>query len=140
MKYREHFCTALVLAATTFAAGAPAKAADLDVGEYRYRESYVAPAREVEVRRYEERRVHVREEPACLSRHELEHALFEDGWSDIDDFDVDGGVIRVEARRMDGDREFDLTVDRCSGRVIEAHPQADLRSVRVERRYEYRRY
>lgn len=138
MTYRERFfISPFILAATMFAvASGPAGAADLYQGDLpptayedrRYDEIYEYPPPRAEVRHYEERRYSVRERhvahrDACLRPHEFERALYADGWNDIDDLEFEGRYVRVEASRVDTDREFDLVLDGCSGRILEALPE-----------------
>lgn len=74
------------------------------------------PARKPE--RYSERW----EEPrgfACLPRHVIRHRLQGDGWYDFRDLELQGDVAVVNARRPSG-RPFELRIDRCTGRIVEA--------------------
>jgi hypothetical protein len=43
------------------------------------------------------------------------------GWHAFHDVDIRGELVTVRARRPSG-RLFDLTVDRCSGEVVNARP------------------
>lgn len=56
---------------------------------------------------------------ACLPRHVIRENLHRHGWFDFQDLDVRGNVAHVRARRDSG-RWFDLTVDRCTGQVLQA--------------------
>jgi hypothetical protein len=55
----------------------------------------------------------------CLPRHAIRDRLVRQGWHDFDDLVLRGDVAHVRARRPDG-YLFDLTVDRCDGRILEA--------------------
>lgn len=55
----------------------------------------------------------------CLSRHEMADRLAHAGWTDIERVQKDGPVARVRANGRDG--RYDLTLDRCSGRILEAN-------------------
>jgi hypothetical protein len=55
----------------------------------------------------------------CLPRHVIKDRLVRQGWHDFDDLVLRGDVAHVRARRPDG-YLFDLTVDRCDGRILEA--------------------
>lgn len=140
MTYRERFfISPIILAATMFAVvSGPAGAADLYEGDLpptayedrRYEEIYEYPPPRAEARhlRYEERHYSVRERhvadrDTCLRPHEFERVLYEDGWNDIDDLEFEGRYVRVEASRIGTDREFDLVLDGCSGRILEALPE-----------------
>lgn len=130
----------LTVVAMVVAKSAPAAAADLNDGDYsspaatddqRYRDIYEYPPPRAQVRQYEEKyeersyrvRDHATEERvACLRPHEIERALNEEGWNDIDDLDFGTRYIHVDARDGDTGREFELTLDRCSGRIVQAEP------------------
>jgi hypothetical protein len=58
---------------------------------------------------------------ACVPRHVVRDRLRAEGWSDFYGFEPRGRVVLVQARRPSG-RLFDLTIDRCSGAVVEARP------------------
>jgi hypothetical protein len=58
---------------------------------------------------------------ACLPRHVVRERLHAEGWNDFYDLEPRGRVVLVQARGPSG-RLFDLTIDRCSGVVVEAHP------------------
>lgn len=142
MNARRFFIYPLLLTAVivAVAGSAPASAADLNDGDYaspaatddqRYRDIYEYPPPRADVRQYEERyeersyRVRdrvVEDRVTCLRPHEIERALYEDGWSDIDDLDFGARFIHVDARDGDTGREFELTLDRCSGRIVQAEP------------------
>jgi hypothetical protein len=55
----------------------------------------------------------------CVPRHVVRDRLHADGWHHLRDFEPRGGVLHVEARRDSG-RLFELTIDRCSGEVVDA--------------------
>lgn len=55
----------------------------------------------------------------CVPRAIVKHRLHEQGWHDFQDIDLRGEVATVIARRPSG-RKFELTVDRCSGEIINA--------------------
>jgi hypothetical protein len=57
----------------------------------------------------------------CVPRELVRDRLLSEGWGDFRDFDPRGRVILVQARRPSG-RLFDLTIDRCSGQVVDARP------------------
>jgi len=58
---------------------------------------------------------------ACVPRHVVRDRLRDQGWSDFYGFEPRGRVVLVQARRPSG-RLFDLTIERCSGEIIEARP------------------
>lgn len=53
--------------------------------------------------------------------------LLAEGWGDFRDFEPRGRVVLVQARRPSG-RLFDLTIDRCSGEVVDARPVSGPRA------------
>jgi hypothetical protein len=55
----------------------------------------------------------------CLPRHVIRDRLESRGWHDFHDPQVAGNVAHIRARRPNG-RLFDLTVDRCTGEVLQA--------------------
>src|SRR5262245_50927530 len=55
----------------------------------------------------------------CVPREAVRARLFSEGWGDFRDFEPRGRVVLVQARRPSG-RLFDLTIDRCSGEVVDA--------------------
>jgi hypothetical protein len=57
----------------------------------------------------------------CVPRAEIKDRLLSQGWRDFHDADLRGDLATVRARRASG-RLFSLTVDRCSGEIVEAHP------------------
>lgn len=54
----------------------------------------------------------------CLPHHVINDRLQGRGWHDFHGFQVQGNVTHVRARRPSG-RLFELTVDRCSGEILE---------------------
>jgi hypothetical protein len=118
MSASARFAAASAVAASLFALAAPALAADLyeDYGEGppRY-ERYAAPPAEFEPPyppRYADR---------CVPHEVVRDRLLSEGWGDFRDFEPRGRVVLVQARRPSG-RLFDLTIDRCSGEVVDARP------------------
>ena len=57
----------------------------------------------------------------CVPREAVRDRLLSEGWGDFRDFEPRGRVVMVQARRPSG-RLFDLTIDRCSGEVVDARP------------------
>ena len=57
----------------------------------------------------------------CVPREAVRDRLLSEGWGDFRDFEPRGRVVVVQARRPSG-RLFDLTIDRCSGEVVDARP------------------
>lgn len=55
----------------------------------------------------------------CLPRHVIRDKLSSRGWQDFHDPQVMGNVVHIRARRPNG-RLFDLTLDRCSGEIVNA--------------------
>lgn len=55
----------------------------------------------------------------CLPRHELRDRLRAEGWRDLYGFEPRGRVVLMQARGPSG-RLYDLTIDRCSGEVIDS--------------------
>jgi len=58
---------------------------------------------------------------ACLPREAIREQLASRGWGDLHGVQVDGPVTHVRARRPSG-RLFELTLDRCSGQVLQVEP------------------
>jgi len=69
----------------------------------------------------------------CVPRQAVRDRLRADGWYDFDDLEPRGSVVLVQARRPSG-RLFDLTIDRCSGEIVEARPIHGARSFAYSRR------
>jgi hypothetical protein len=57
----------------------------------------------------------------CVPRAEIKHRLLREGWHDFHDPDLRGDLANVRARRPSG-RLFELTVDRCTGEIVDARP------------------
>jgi len=57
----------------------------------------------------------------CVPRRIAHARLRADGWRDFGNFEARGNLVYMQARRPSG-RRFDLTVDTCSGEIIEARP------------------
>ncbi|CAN0193835.1 unnamed protein product [Phaeothamnion confervicola] len=55
----------------------------------------------------------------CLPQQVIRDRLQERGWQDFHDAQVAGNVAHVRARRPSG-RTFDLTVDRCTGEILQS--------------------
>lgn len=55
----------------------------------------------------------------CVPRHVVRDRLRAEGWREFREFEPNGRVLLVQARRPSG-RLFDLTIDRCSGEVVDA--------------------
>jgi hypothetical protein len=81
-----------------------------------YREEhYVPPPPAPPPRRYG----HDVRPSGCTPQHVIRDRLESRGWHDFHDPQVRGDVVHIRARRHSG-REFDLTVDRCTGEVLGA--------------------
>lgn len=60
--------------------------------------------------------------PGCAPKDEVRFRLEQDGWTDFHGAEaINGNTGYVKARRRNG-RLFVLTIDRCSGDLIEARP------------------
>lgn len=60
--------------------------------------------------------------PACAPKDEVQFRLQQDGWHGFHDArPLDSETAQVKARRRNG-RLFELTIDRCSGDVVQARP------------------
>lgn len=57
----------------------------------------------------------------CVSRHEVEDRLLADGWRDFSAPERHGDIGVFRARRPDG-RLYELSIERCSGEIVDAHP------------------
>lgn len=128
---------ALAVAGLTALTAAPARAGDLGGAypppvEYDGRDYYTPPQRDVlppsgsykddplpppPRPRYSE----APRRPACVSRAEVEHRLVVEGWRDFSDPERRGELGIFKARRPNG-RLYELSVDRCSGEIVDAHP------------------
>ena len=139
-----------VLAAGLLAAAAsgPVMAADLDEGPPdRYGSAYDDP-RYADIYRYPDERRPVPRAPvygdrydddrddyreprrysykdprpyhgACVPREQIKYRLQDRGWHDFRDPEIRGEIATFVARRPSG-RAFELTVDRCSGEIVNA--------------------
>jgi hypothetical protein len=54
-----------------------------------------------------------------VPRYAIKRALLADGWGDFQDLEVREGLALVRARRPNGEF-YDLTIDRCTGRLLRA--------------------
>lgn len=118
-------------------ASAPARAADLNSDERphaygtpyedpRYADIYRHPAPPAPpppprayVERYDDRYAPPRREAyGCVPRHVVRQELARRGWSDFHDLQVGRDVVSLRASRPNG-AVFDLTLDRCTGEVVE---------------------
>ena len=54
---------------------------------------------------------------ACVPREQIKYRLKEHGWHDFRDPEIRGEIATVLARRPSG-RQFELTLDRCSGEIV----------------------
>src|SRR5262245_21951550 len=71
---------------------------------------------------------------ACVRSEQVRDRLTQEGWGDFHDGKpTNDGLVTLRARRSNG-RLFELTLHRCSGELLEAHP-LQLRSFRP---YAYR--
>jgi len=57
----------------------------------------------------------------CVPRRVARRRLIRNGWDDFRDLQVRGRIVLVRARSPSG-RPFDLTIDRCSGDIVDARP------------------
>lgn len=57
----------------------------------------------------------------CIPRELARDRLRDAGWRDFHALEPRGRVVLVKARRPSG-RLYDLTIDRCSGEVVDARP------------------
>jgi hypothetical protein len=57
----------------------------------------------------------------CLPREQIRQHLLHHGWAELVDTELRGGLAVVHARRPSG-RQFALTIDRCTGEVVDARP------------------
>lgn len=121
MSASARLAAASAVAASLFASAGLASAADLYEDGYggppRY-ERYAAPPADFEPPyppRYADRG------GPCIPREVVRDRLLSEGWGDFRDFEPRGRVVLVQARRPSG-RLFDLTIDRCSGEVVDARP------------------
>jgi hypothetical protein len=68
-------------------------------------------------------------ERGCVARELARDRLRAAGWRGFHAVEARGNVVLVKARRPSG-RMFDLTIDRCSGEVVDARPIYGRRSGR----------
>lgn len=54
---------------------------------------------------------------ACVPREQIKYRLKEHGWHDFREPEIRGETATVLARRPSG-RQFELTLDRCSGEIV----------------------
>jgi hypothetical protein len=109
----------------------PAGAADLGgngYGAYDDRRYHAAPPAYDDDDRYDDRsRSWGRrfsgtwQDRACVRSEEVRDSLTDGGWRDFHDGHEHGDVVTLRARRPNG-RLFELTLQRCSGRLVEARP------------------
>ncbi|RTL69298.1 MAG: hypothetical protein EKK41_14015 [Hyphomicrobiales bacterium] len=57
----------------------------------------------------------------CVPRQVIRDRLIREGWGDFALRDFEGELVTVSARRPSG-RPFVLTIERCSGEVVDARP------------------
>jgi hypothetical protein len=57
----------------------------------------------------------------CAPREEIKERLLRQGWRDFRDAEERGELVTIIARRPSG-RPFALTVERCSGEIVNARP------------------
>src|SRR5262249_21320178 len=114
--------------AVSCAATLPATAADLYEPPYdeRYGEAVPPPDRYADVPEdfeppYPEREYAGR---GCVPRELARDRLRDAGWYDFHGLERREDVVLVKARRREG-RLYDLTIDRCSGEVVDARPLFD---------------
>jgi len=69
-------------------------------------------------RRYDR---YARNGDGCVPRHIAHERIRADGWRDFGEFQTRGNLVYMRARRPSG-RLFDLTVDTCSGEIVDARP------------------
>jgi len=80
------------------------------------------------------------EGPACVPRRLARERLRDDGWGDFRNLELRRNFVLLQARRPSG-RLFDLTIDRCTGEIVEARPLSSGRSYAYgSRRYWPRSY
>jgi hypothetical protein len=89
-------------------------------------------------RRYDPPRYAARGD-GCVPRHIAHARLRADGWRDFGDFEARGNIVLMQARRSSG-RLFDLTIDTCSGEIVEARPLHTGRSYAGASRRQWQPY
>lgn len=70
----------------------------------------------------------------CVSRRVVRKRLRAHGWRGFRHFERNGDVVLVQARRRHSRRLFELTLDRCSGEIVDVCP------LNRDRDFAYRRY
>ena len=75
----------------------------------------------------------------CVPRRLAHRRIRADGWRDFGNFEARGDLVYMQARGPSG-RHFDLTVDTCSGEVLEAKPLVAGRSYAGTPRRYWQRY
>ncbi|MDX2258941.1 MAG: hypothetical protein NW205_08495 [Hyphomicrobiaceae bacterium] len=70
--------------------------------------------------RYDDRRRHA---AACLDDGEIRRVLRAEGWKDFDDYRRRGRLVTTEAERFGSGRDFLLTIDGCTGVIIDVLPK-----------------
>jgi len=120
MSASARLAAASAVAASLFVFALPAAAADLYEDGYgegppRYERYAPADFEPPYPPRYAERG------DGCVPREVVHERLYSEGWGDFRDFEPRGRVVLVQARRPSG-RLFDLTIDRCSGEIVDARP------------------
>lgn len=108
---------ALFCGTTLLFAAPAAKAADLDRDYQRYG---AYDEEDWDDRDYRHRHAY-RDERGCASRQTVRRRLQSAGWHDFEDARATGGIAVVEARHDTG-RRYRLSIDRCSGEVVDAKP------------------
>lgn len=77
---------------------------------------------------------------ACLPHDEIRDRLRDQGWHSFQDPEVVGDVGHIRARRPSG-RMFELTIDRCSGQILNSQPLEGRRAdIPPDWRYRDNRY
>jgi hypothetical protein len=101
-------------------------------GGYGYEPPYEA--------RYDARVRVTRFEDDCVPHQIVRERLRADGWDEFQNVEPRGRVVLLQARRPSG-RVFDLTVEKCSGEVVDARPLSGARFfAHGERRFWQRPY
>jgi hypothetical protein len=147
MSASARLAAAFAVAAPLLLSALPASAADLGGSPYddprygdAYTPGYASPPRDFEPAgpppvRYTDRDdaddfggPPDRWEPidGCVPRRVIRARLLSDGWNDFDNLEPHGKVVLVTARSPAG-RPFDLTIDRCTGDIVDARPIAGRR-------------
>jgi hypothetical protein len=75
----------------------------------------------------------------CVPRRVAHRRIRADGWRDFGNFESRGTLVYMQARGPSG-RRFDLTVDTCSGDILEAKPLSTGRSYAGTPRRYWQRY